>query len=222
MGTTQTKGAAPQKGLYAPIDHDVMDSAAFADLSHSAVRVLLLVARQWSPPTNGKLQATFAYCRKRGIGSEHTMKQAVAELIEHGFLYRTRGHGIDAATGKNRPSLYAITWRPIKLALKPADMHLGGFVFEAFKKWQPEKKSGGQKLQPDGGKNCSFSLKTRQQKPPAISAVSATGKTSTETAQTADYEILAITRGISETPPIIRRGTYSNLLSVRNYPKKLH
>lgn len=222
MGTAQTKGAAPQKALYAPIDHDVMDSAAFADLSHSAVRVLLLVARQWSPTTNGKLQATFAYCRARGVGSPSTLANSIAELISHGFIYRTRSRGLDVKTGENRPALYAITWRPVKLKEKPVDMYLGGFVFNAYKKWLPEKKLGVPKTVATRAKNCSFGLENRQQNPLPKTVVSANKAGSVETTESVSYEILAITRGISETPPLIRRGTYSNLISVRNYPKKLH
>lgn len=184
--------------LYAPIHHGVIDSPAFADLSAQGVRMLLIVARQWTPETNGKLQATHAFASTRGIGSNTTTAKAVRELLAHGFLYRTRSHGIDAATGKNRPALYAITWKPVKLNPKPADVSLSGFVLDAYKKWTPEKNSGAQIVNTGHIKNCTFSPKNRQRKPPLENALSATEGASTESAETKHYEILAITKDISE------------------------
>lgn len=184
--------------LYAPIHHSVIDSPAFADLSAQAARLLLIVARQWTPATNGKLQATHAFARTRGINSNTTTSKAVRELLAHGFLYRTRSHGIDSATGKNRPALYAITWKPVKLNPKPADVSLSGFVLDAYKNWTPEKNSGAQKVNTGHINKCTFSLKNRQQNPPLENALSATEGASTESAETKHYEILAITKDISE------------------------
>jgi hypothetical protein len=146
--------------LYVPLDHDVIDSPAYADLSPSTKNVLILIARQWSPATNGKLQATFSFCKQRGIGSQHTLQKAVAELISHGLICRTRSHGLDPRTGKNRPALYAITWRPIKLRDKPTDIFTSGFVFEAYKKWSCEKNQGGKKCSQSGAETALSAYKT--------------------------------------------------------------
>ncbi len=216
MAATQTKV------LYAPIDHAVIHSPAFADLTGEAVRLLLIIASQWTPATNGKLQATHSFAKPRGVKSSATMAKAVAELISHGFIYRTKSRGLDTKTGRNLPALYAITWKQINLKERPHGMHLSNFVFNAYKKWSPSKKLTASISEANPIKNQSFGLKNRQRKPLSKYEVSATTAASTETSISERYEILAITRGISETPPIIRRGTYSNLLSVRNYPKKLH
>ncbi|MBI4290333.1 MAG: hypothetical protein HY661_02495 [Betaproteobacteria bacterium] len=135
--------------LYAAIEHRVIDSPAFADLIFSAVVLLLLIARQLTRDNNGHLQASFQFCRKHGFGSEHTLRAAIAELISHGFLYRTRSHGANGAWAR-----YAVTWLPIK---KRDDLFLDGFVPCAWRDWQPDhKKSSRQKLPEYSGRKCSF------------------------------------------------------------------
>lgn len=140
---------------YAAIEHRVIDSPAFADLSHSACRLLVLIARQltvsvlWPNGNNGHLSAAFKECAKRGFGSEHTLRNAIAELISHGFIYRTRSHGANGAWAR-----YAVTWLPIK---KSEGLFLAGFVSCAWRNWQPiQKKSTRQKVQDESGKKCSF------------------------------------------------------------------
>lgn len=85
------------KHPYAAIEWRVIDSTAYADLTHSACRLLTLLARQLTRENNGHLQATFSWCKERGIGSEHTLRDAIADLIAHGFIYRTRSHGANRA-----------------------------------------------------------------------------------------------------------------------------
>ncbi len=129
---------------FAAIDWRVIDSPAFADLSHSAVRVLLVIVRQltvnstWPHGNNGHLQATFAWCSKFGIGSEHTLRDAIAELISHGFIYRTRSHGANKVYAR-----YAVTWLSVT---ERKGIFLDGFVACAWRNWtQNEKKAHGKK-----------------------------------------------------------------------------
>jgi hypothetical protein len=168
---------------YAAIDHRVIDSPAFADLSHSSVRLLLLIARQltvsvtWSKGNNGHLSAAFSECKKRGFGSEHTLRDAIAELISHGFIYRTRSHGANGAWAH-----YAVTWLPIKETKR---LFLDGFVPCAWRNWMPlNKKSSRQKKPEQPGKKCSFTTEI-----PAESAGS-------PPAETAYYELVPIEGGI--------------------------
>lgn len=123
------------KHPYAAIEHRVIDSPAFAALRPTAALLLLLITRQLTKDNNGHLQATFAWCKKYGIASEHTLQGAIAQLIAHGFIYRTRSHGANRAWAK-----YALTWLPIK---KREGLFLDGYVHEAWKRWQPaiEKKA---------------------------------------------------------------------------------
>lgn len=72
---------------YAAIEHRVIDSPAFADLKPSAQVLLMLLARQLTKDNNGHLQASFKWCSRFGIGSEHTLRSAIADLISHGFIY---------------------------------------------------------------------------------------------------------------------------------------
>ena len=121
------------KHPYAAIDHRVIDSDAYADLKHSSCRLLLIMARQLTKDNNGQLQATFTYCEKRGIGSEHTLKEGIADLIAHGFIYRTRSHGANKVWAK-----YAVTWLPIK---KREGLFLAGFLIFAWRNWLLQKKA---------------------------------------------------------------------------------
>ncbi len=156
---------------YAAIEHRVIDSSAFADLKPTAQVLLLLIARQLTRDNNGHLQASFKWCRKFGIGSEHTLRDSIAQLISHGFLYRTSSHGANGAWAK-----YAVTWLPIK---KRDDLFLFGFVSCAWRDWKPlEKNSSRQKVQNSSGRKCSLTLES-----PAETA-------GTSGVKTADYELM--------------------------------
>ena len=162
------------KHPYAAIDHRVIDSAAYADLSHSGCRLMVILCRQLTKDNNGNLQATFAYCQPRGIASEHTLRAAIADLIAHGFIYRTRSHGANKAWAR-----YAVTWLSVT---KKDGLFLAGFVSCAWRNWIPEtdteKKSSLPKLQDQSGRKCSFTIEK-----PAETA----GKLP---AETADYELI--------------------------------
>lgn len=161
------------KHPYAAIEHRVIDSLAYADLSGSACRLLTLIARQLTKDNNGHMQATFAWCKERGIKSEHTLHDAIADLIAHGFIYRTRSHGANKAWAR-----YAVTWLPIK---NRDGLFLAGFLPYAWRDWKPsQEKSTRQKLQEHYGKNCSFTIEN-----PAKTA-------GTRPAETADYELVPV------------------------------
>lgn len=142
MRRRSDSGGRQEKTLYAPIDFDVIDSPAFADLTGEEVRLLLIIARQWNGQNNGKLHATFGFCKKRGIRSQTTLQKSIASLISHGFLVRTRGHGIDPKDGKNIAAKYAITWKSLCDKPNRIGIFVDGFVKNAYKKWQPEKNRG--------------------------------------------------------------------------------
>lgn len=159
------------KHPYAAIEHRVIDSPAFADLRPSSQFLLLLLARQLTKDNNGHLQASFAWCRRYGIGSEHTLQRAIRDLIGHGFIYRTRSHGANGAWAR-----YAVTWLPIK---RREGLFLDGFLSCAWREWiAPEKKSTPQEVQDQSRKKCSFISES-----PAESAGSPTAKS-------AGYELI--------------------------------
>lgn len=154
------------------LEHRVIDSPAYADLSFSARALLDVIGRQLTRDNNGHLQATFAWCKRYGFGSEHTLREAIAELISHGFIYRTRSHGANGAWAR-----YAVTWLGIR---KRDDLFLDGFASFAWRNWKLEdparKKSSRQKVPEHSGRKCSFT--------PELPAESA-GK---PTAESAEYE----------------------------------
>ena len=132
----QRRGQSPRKTStkhpYAAIEHRVIDSPAYADLKPSSKVVLLLMARQLTKSNNGHLQATFEWCRRYGIGSEHTLRDAIAELISHGFIYRTKSHGANRAW-----ATYAVTWLPIP---DKGGLFLDSWKQLAWRDWLPEEK----------------------------------------------------------------------------------
>ncbi len=167
--SSQRKGSTQHP--YAAIDHRVIDSPAFADLSSSSVRLLLVMARQLTKDNNGRLNAAFKFCQSRGFGSEHTLRDAIADLIKHGFIYRTRSHGANGAWAH-----YAVTWLPIK---SREGLFLDGFKPFAWRDWKPSKKnSTRQKVQDQSSRKCSFNTEK-----PAENAGS-------RGAETADYELM--------------------------------
>ena len=103
------RGQSPRKTStkhpFIGIEHRVIDSAAFADLKHSSVRVLLSVARQLTKDNNGHLQCSFAWCKRYGIGSANTLADSISDLIAHGFICRTKSHGANGVW-----ATYAVTW----------------------------------------------------------------------------------------------------------------
>ena len=138
----QRRGQTPRqtstKHPYAAIEHRVIDSPAFAALRPSSALLLLLIARQLTKSNNGHLQATFEWCKRFGIGSEHTLRDALAELIAHGFIYRTKSHGANRVWAN-----YAVTWLPIT---DKSGLFLDGWKQQAWRDWTPsEKKAPGKK-----------------------------------------------------------------------------
>ena len=166
-----------KKHPYAAIEWRVIDSAAYADLSFSARSLLTLITRQLSKDNNGHLQATHTYMRSFGFANERTLAKAIADLISHGFIYRTRSHGANKTWAK-----YAVTWLPVR---KGTDLYLDCFQSCAWRNWPPgNKKSTPQKVQDDGIKKCSLT--------PDLPAKSA----GTTPAKSTEYELMPCSSGI--------------------------
>ena len=120
------------KHRYAAIEHRVIDSPAYADLTFSARSLLVQIARQVTVPNNnGHLQATFTYMKLFGF-SVNTLSRATHELITHGFIYKTKSGGFHQGAAQ-----FAVTW------LSVTDTHgifMQGFKACAWRDWQPEQK----------------------------------------------------------------------------------
>lgn len=104
--TKKTRSYAP----YADIQHRIIDSQVFKDLSGNDCRLLLLLAYQLSVKQNenGRLVATQSFCSNFGFGSHHTLKSAIDRLIELGLLVQTLSFSAGGGA-----ALYAVPWRPL-------------------------------------------------------------------------------------------------------------
>lgn len=158
---TPTKNKFGARHPFAAIEHRVIDAPAFADLTPSAVKVLLLIARQLSRDNNGRLQATYSYMKRFQV-SENTLSRCIAELIAHGFVYRTRSGGYQQGAAQ-----YAVTWLP--LTKDTSGLFARGFKSCAWRDWEaPQKKTRPPKLREDSLKNGEWTAPA----PPKIEAVS--------------------------------------------------
>jgi hypothetical protein len=118
--------------LYASIEHRVMDCDAYKDLGYAARSILMLLCRQLTKDNNGWLQGAFTYMQRYGVGSEHTVTNAIRELIAHGMVYKTKQGGYAAGS-----SLYAVTWLSVT---RREGLFLDGYVHCAFRHWTPAPK----------------------------------------------------------------------------------
>ena len=95
-------------GGFVAMPWSVLDSPAYARLSHPARSLLMEIARQCLQDNNGRLLASAAHLSKRGWRSADVITRAKRDLIEAGFIHETvKGHR------PNRASWYAVTWRNI-------------------------------------------------------------------------------------------------------------
>jgi hypothetical protein len=95
-------------GGFIALPWSVMDSAAYAALSHPARSLLWEFARQYNRDNNGRLLASGAFLAKRGWTSADVITRAKRELLQAGFIHETvMGHR------PNKASWYAVTWRAL-------------------------------------------------------------------------------------------------------------
>ena len=109
-GRTARKGGSSGRdsGGFVALPWSVLDSAAYAQLSHPARSLLIDVARQFVRDNNGRLLCSRRHLASRGWLSNDTINRAKRELIEAGLIYETvRGHR------PNKASWYAVTWQSL-------------------------------------------------------------------------------------------------------------
>ena len=83
----------------------VIDSPAYAALSHTAKSLLIELARQCGRDRNGKLLCSRNHLAKRGWNSNDVISRAKNQLIQSGFIFETvKGYR------PNKASWYAVTW----------------------------------------------------------------------------------------------------------------
>jgi hypothetical protein len=95
-------------GRFTALPHVVLESEQFASLSHSAVRLLLLIAMQYAPGKNGRLVATPKYLRRYMWNSNDLTTRCIRELVASGLIWRTR-----LGRRPNLAAWFALTWRAL-------------------------------------------------------------------------------------------------------------
>ena len=116
-------------GLFIALPHSVVDSPNFQKLSANAKALLLEVARQWMPNSNGRLLLSKAYLHPRGWKSSDMISKGKKELLQGGFIYETvMGHR------PNKASWYALTWYALDNLIGYDEGVAKGFVRSAFAK----------------------------------------------------------------------------------------
>lgn len=100
-----------EKGSFAQVPANVLQSPEFHGITGEAVRLLLALAAQYNGHNNGNLCAASSVAKLYGFKSGDTLARAIAGLLEAGLIIRTR-EGMFQGAG-SKCALYAIAWKPI-------------------------------------------------------------------------------------------------------------
>lgn len=93
------------RGRFLGLPYHLITSPEFCNLSPIAVKALIQIVVEYNGKNNGDLHASFKLFREKGWKSNTTFSKALKELIESGFLIKTR-QGFYPKTA----SLFAVTW----------------------------------------------------------------------------------------------------------------
>ena len=121
-----------RKSRFALIPVEVLKSQACASLPPSALKVLIALAAQHSGYRNGDLSIARPILREFGLRSQRQIYDAVERLEERGLIVKTR------QGGRNRASLYAVTWFGIDECQGKHDCRPSAVPTNDWKKWKPE------------------------------------------------------------------------------------
>ena len=115
-----------EAGAWFPIPVVVIRSEAFCRLSSHAVKLLFDLLSQYSGQNNGDLSAAWTLMKPRGWKSKDTLNKALHELVDAGWIIKTR------QGGKNFATLYAVSFFAIdecrgKLDVKATQSPPGGW-----------------------------------------------------------------------------------------------
>lgn len=151
--------ASPQKYSkkhpIAAIEKRVIDSAAYASLTPSAVAVLVLLARNLEKGRNGHVWLSSKQAEEHGI-EQKTLYRALGELRTRGLIYQTcRG-------GNGQCSKYALTWMPISKDVN--GLHLGGFEIHSWRQQPEEARENASDIFPAAGRQIRAKTPTNQDK----------------------------------------------------------
>ncbi|EUC68048.1 hypothetical protein Y017_06835 [Alcanivorax sp. 97CO-5] len=102
------------------LPHHILGSPAYLSLDGWAVKLLVDITSQYHGYNNGDLAIAWTIMKLKGWRSRATLNNARKKLLARGLIQLTR------QGGRNRPSLYGITWQSIdeckgKLEIGPTD-----------------------------------------------------------------------------------------------------
>lgn len=126
MGRSKVERTKNRKegGSFVMLPHYVITHPNFHRLTAYEVKLFIDLCGQYFMSNNGDFTATYSVMNKKGWRSKDTLNRALKGLIESGFIVVTR------QGGRNRCSLYGLTFKPIdecggKLDIKPTKVALG-------------------------------------------------------------------------------------------------
>lgn len=96
-----------ESGSFIQLPHAILESEEYASLSMPAVKLLLDLFAQYRGKNNGDFAAAWSVMSRRGWRSRDTLRRALEELIEKGWIIKTR------QGGKRICCLYGVTWKGI-------------------------------------------------------------------------------------------------------------
>ena len=126
----KAKGRA-SSGSFVSLPHSVLKHPAFATLTPRATKLLLDLATQYRGKNNGDLSMPLSQMQNRGWNSSDQLQKAKNELTERGFIVVSR------QGGRNKCSLYAITWQPIDDCKGKLDVNSTYKAQNLWKAWKP-------------------------------------------------------------------------------------
>ena len=131
----KAKGRA-SSGSFVSLPHSVLKHPAFATLTPRGTKLLIDLATQYRGKNNGDLSMPLSQMRNRGWNSSDQLQKAKNELIERGFI------AVSRQGGRNKCSLYGITWQPIDDCKGKLDIGASNKPLNLWKYWKASPKKG--------------------------------------------------------------------------------
>ena len=131
----KAKGRA-SSGSFVSFPHSVLKHPAFATLTTRATKLLIDLATQYRGKNNGDLSMPLSQMRNRGWNSSDQLHKAKNELLERGLILVSR------QGGRNKCSLYAVTWQPIDDCKGKLDIGATNKSLNLWKGWKASPKEG--------------------------------------------------------------------------------
>ncbi len=104
---SKSKGRRESDSFLA-LPHALINSKNFSSLGGNAVKLLIQVGGLHNGRNNGDLSATFSELQLKGWKSKETLNNALKELMNKGFIFKTRQGRFPKTC-----SLYALTWKSL-------------------------------------------------------------------------------------------------------------